>query len=64
MFTSSDNTNLDPMVEKLKNLVVETLKVFYEKEKYLVENNSSERNMVFNFGWLMKEIIKLNPRCK
>lgn len=42
---------------KLMNIILETLDELYEKEYYLFENNSSERNMVFHFSrYFMKNL--------
>lgn len=55
------NNNLN---EELITLVNYTLDELYTKEKYLFENNSSERNLVFHFSRYFLNNIEKNIKFK
>lgn len=52
------------MINELIELVNYTLDELYNKEKYLFENNSSERNLVFHFSNYFLNNIEKNKKFK
>lgn len=52
------------MINELIKLVNYTLDELYTKEKYLLENNSSERNLVFHFSRYFLKNIENNEKYK